>query len=162
MATKDDEPTERRPMTTPELLEWFLGRSVCRVLPEHSATTCGASREESAGANAMPTSEQREEMAKALRLNAVCERRHEAVLGRMANESDLMCLGGDVLDAFGDGRHISAALDGLADYVDPPARTEACQGCRHADPRHAHPWCGLWGHPVANEDFCSHWQARDG
>lgn len=101
-------------------------------------------------------------MAKALRLNAVFERRHEAVLGRAANESDLMCLGGDVLDAFGDGRHVSAALDGLADYVAPQVPTGTCQACRHADPRHSHPWCGLWGHPVEQWDFCSHWQARDG
>lgn len=108
-----------------------------------------------------PTEGQREAMARALRLNAVFERRHEALLGRAASESDLACLGGDVLDAFGDGAHVSTALDGLADYVAHQAPTGTCQGCRHADPRHAHPWCGLWGHPVANKDFCSHFDARE-
>lgn len=107
-----------------------------------------------------PTEGQREAMARALRLNAAVERRHEGVPRIATNLSDLACLGGDVLDAFGDGRHLSTALDGLADYVAPQATTGTCHACRHTDPRHAHPWCGLWGHPVASEDFCSHFDAR--
>lgn len=108
----------------------------------------------------MPNDEEREEIAISLRLNAQVERLREAVLGGTASEPDLACLGGDVLDAFGDGRHLSTALDGLADYVAPQAPTGTCQACRHTDPGHAHPWCGLWGHPVANGDFCSHFDAR--
>ena len=46
-----------------------------------------------------PTEGQREAMARALRLNAAVERRHEGVPRSAASLSDLACLGGDVLDA---------------------------------------------------------------
>lgn len=37
MATKDDEPTERRPMTKCEVLKWFFGKSRFDAQPDRCA-----------------------------------------------------------------------------------------------------------------------------
>lgn len=109
----------------------------------------------------MPTSEERTSMGATLRASAEVERRHEAATGRPAGEATLACLGGDILDAFGDGMHVSTALDGLAGYIDPEGPGETCSTCAHTDSTYSHPWCDLWGRQTGGSDFCSHFDARE-
>lgn len=42
MATKDDEPTPRRPMTKCEVLKWFFGKSRFDAQPDRCAKCPGA------------------------------------------------------------------------------------------------------------------------